>query len=57
MSKKHPKKTNETDKPSKLVDELQIHINEFGEIITNLEIEKINQFLNKNVDDKKLRKS
>jgi hypothetical protein len=32
-----------------------IDINEFGEIITTYDIGKINDFLNKNVDDKKLR--
>lgn len=32
-----------------------IDINEFGEIITTYDISKINDFLNKNVDDKKLR--
>lgn len=32
-----------------------IKINSFGEIVTNYEIDKINEFLNKNVDDKKLR--
>lgn len=32
-----------------------IKINEFGEIISNLEIDKLNEFLDENVDDKKLR--
>jgi hypothetical protein len=32
-----------------------IDINEFGEIITTYDISKVNEFLNKNVDDKKLR--
>lgn len=32
-----------------------IKINSFGEIKTNFDIDKINQFLNKEVDDKKLR--
>lgn len=31
-----------------------IKINEFGEIVTNLEVDKINSFLNENVEDKKL---
>jgi hypothetical protein len=30
-------------------------VNSFGEIISNYDIDKINEFLNKNVDDKKLR--
>jgi len=33
----------------------RIDINEFGEIMTTYDISKINDFLNKNVDDKKLR--
>ena len=32
-----------------------IKINSFGEITSNYEIDKINDFLNKKVDDKKLR--
>ncbi len=31
-----------------------IKINEFGEIISNLDVEKLNSFLNENVEDKKL---
>lgn len=39
-------------------DELEgfdIRINEFGEIISNFEVDQLNSFLNENVDDKKLR--
>jgi hypothetical protein len=32
-----------------------ININTFGEISTSIDIDKINEFLNKKVDDKKLR--
>ncbi|MCS6795174.1 MAG: hypothetical protein RMJ97_08320 [Raineya sp.] len=32
-----------------------IRINAFGEIVSTLEIEKINEFLDRHVDDKKLR--
>jgi hypothetical protein len=32
----------------------EVTINEFGEIRANMNIEKINDFLNKNVEDKKL---
>jgi hypothetical protein len=31
-----------------------IRINEFGEIISNLEIDRLNEFLDENVEDKKL---
>lgn len=32
----------------------EVTINEFGEIRSNMNIEKINEFLDKNVEDKKL---
>lgn len=53
------KKTNpdENEKP-RVHQELEgfdIQINSFGEITTSFDIDKINQFLNKTVDDKKLR--
>jgi len=32
----------------------EVTINEFGEIRANMKVEKINEFLNKNVEDKKL---
>ena len=53
MPRKKPKK----GKPE-VHDELKgfdIKINEFGEIITNFDVDKVNEFLNENVDDKKLR--
>lgn len=31
-----------------------IRINEFGEIVSNVQIEQLNEFLDKNVEDKKL---
>lgn len=34
-----------------------IKINEFGEIITNLPVDTLNEFLNENLDDKKLKGS
>lgn len=54
MPKKKPKK----GKPE-VHEELKgfdIKINEFGEIITNFDVDKVNEFLNENVDDKKLRR-
>lgn len=53
MAKKKSKK----EKPT-VHDELKgfdIKINEFGEITSNLNIERLNEFLNEKVDDKKLR--
>lgn len=55
-----PKKS---DKPSKKQGKPRVHrdltgleisINQFGEIKSNMDIEKVNQFLDKNVEDKKL---
>lgn len=34
---------------------LDIRINEFGEIISTVDVKKINDFLDKNVEDKKFR--
>lgn len=47
----------ENDKPRvhKELEGFDIQINSFGEITTSFDIDKINQFLNKTVDDKKLR--
>lgn len=39
------------------LDGFDIKINSFGEISMSYDIDKINQFLNKTVDDKKLRKN
>jgi hypothetical protein len=53
IKKKEPK---EGPKP-KVHQELsgfEVKINEFGEIRTNMNIEKINEFLDRNVEDKKL---
>jgi hypothetical protein len=32
-----------------------IQINEFGEIVSNVEVDQLNTFLDENVDDKKLK--
>ena len=37
------------------LDGLSFEVDEFGEIKSNYKIDKINQFLNKNVDDKKFK--
>ncbi len=51
------KKIDENEKPRvhKDLEGFDIQINSFGEITTSFEIDKINQFLNRAVDDKKLR--
>ena len=51
------KKKKPEDKPQ-LHEDLEgfdIHINEFGEIVSNRPIEKLNTFLDENVEDKKLK--
>lgn len=56
MAKKVTKpKAKELPKVHKQLEGLDLTINSFGEINMSLSIEKINEFLNKNVDDKKLR--
>ena len=52
-----PKKMKTKGKPElhKDLEGLEIKINEFGEISGNLDVDKLNRFLNENVDDKKLR--
>ncbi|MFY0607354.1 MAG: hypothetical protein JXR10_11590 [Cyclobacteriaceae bacterium] len=38
----------------KALDGFELKIDNFGQITSNMEIDKINEFLNKNVADKKL---
>ena len=59
MSKKQAssrkfKKIKPKPRVHKDLDGLEVSIDTFGEIRSNMNIEKINEFLNKNVDDKKL---
>jgi hypothetical protein len=37
------------------LDGLSVNINSLGEVVTSYDIDKLNEFLNENVDDKKLR--
>jgi hypothetical protein len=53
--KKVSKKEKEKPKVNKDLDGFDIKINSFGEIVTTYDLDKINTFLDKNVDDKKLR--
>ena len=56
MNKDEKSKQDNKPKP-KVHKDLQgfdVSIDSFGEIRSNMDIEKINEFLNKNVDDKKL---
>ncbi|MEZ5012654.1 MAG: hypothetical protein R2794_00015 [Chitinophagales bacterium] len=52
-----PKKKPMEGKPEvhKDLEGFEMNINEFGEISSNMDVDKLNKFLNKNVDDKKFR--
>ncbi|MBX2961507.1 MAG: hypothetical protein KF687_03290 [Cyclobacteriaceae bacterium] len=57
MAKKSkPEKKGSTPKPRvhKDLEGFEVSIDQFGELKSNMDIEKINRFLDKNVDDKKL---
>lgn len=55
MSKQEqPRKNKPKPKVHKELQGFDISIDSFGEIKSNMNIEKINAFLNENVDDKKL---
>jgi hypothetical protein len=58
MAKKSESAKSKKVKPKprvhKELDGLEVSIDTFGEIRSSMNIEKINDFLNKNVDDKKL---
>ncbi len=52
------KKKENTDTKPKVhpeLDGLELTVNTFGEITANYDIDKLNEFLNQKVDDKKLR--
>ncbi|MEQ8337999.1 MAG: hypothetical protein RIA62_11670 [Cyclobacteriaceae bacterium] len=49
------KKENEKPKVHKDLDGFEMEIDSFGELKSNIDIEKINKFLNKEVEDKKLK--
>ncbi|GHE57057.1 MULTISPECIES: hypothetical protein [Roseivirga] len=49
------KKQQDKPKVAKELEGLELNIDSFGEIQKSLPIDKINEFLNKKVDDKKLR--
>ncbi len=53
--KQQQKKTDNQANVHEELKGLEININPFGEIETNYDIQEINKFLNKHVDDKKLK--
>ena len=52
MAKKEKKQKSKVHKD---LEGLNVEIDNFGKIKTNIDVDEINKFLNKNVDDKKLR--
>lgn len=54
-----PKKMKKKGKPivHEDLEGFDIKVNEFGQIQGNFKIDELNEFLNKNVEDKKLRSS
>ena len=48
-------KEKDSKKSSEKLEDFNIEINEFGEIVTNTSVEKLNKFLDKNLEDKKLK--
>lgn len=52
-----PKKKPKTGKPQvhEELEGFELSINEFGEIKSNVDVSKLNEFLNKHVDDKKFK--
>lgn len=57
MAKKKKKEDEDKKSPKvhKDLEGLEIKVNALGEVVTNYDIDKINEFLNKNVDDKKFK--
>lgn len=53
MPKKKPMKGKPEMHPE--LQGFELSINEFGEIITNMDLSKINEFLNRHVEDKKFK--
>lgn len=55
MALKEDRPSRKQGKPRvhKDLDGFEVSIGQFGELKSNMDIEKINEFLNKNVDDKK----
>ena len=54
MTKKSDNKKQIKPRVHKELDGFEVSIDQFGELKSNMKIEKLNEFLDKNVDDKKL---
>ena len=59
MKAKNKKKQNADSTSIKVresINNFDIQINSFGEIVSSYDVDKINEFLNENVQDKKMKK-
>ena len=54
MTKKSDHKKQSKPRVHSELDGFEVSIDQFGELKSNMKIEKLNEFLDKNVDDKKL---
>ncbi len=52
--KKNEETSEEPDEQKEKLEGLELKINKLGEITTSLDMDKINKFLDENVEDKKL---
>lgn len=55
MAKKKANKKSEQPKVNEELEGFNLKVDSFGEIQSSMSIDKINEFLNKNVEDKKLK--
>jgi len=55
MTKKKKSKKKKKPLVHKDLKGFDIQLNPFGEVISNIKVEELNEFLNEHVDDKKLR--
>ncbi len=54
--KKQPETESKSIKVRESIHDFDIQINSFGEIVSSYDVDKINEFLNENVQDKKINK-
>lgn len=54
MKKTNPPKPRKKPANDTELKNIDIRINEFGQVVRNIDVDKINAFLDKNVPDKKL---
>ncbi|MEZ4919215.1 MAG: hypothetical protein R2792_08925 [Saprospiraceae bacterium] len=53
--KDNKKKDNEPEVSKEKLPDLDIHVNELGEVVKDFDMDELNKFLDRTVDDKKLK--